>query len=65
MTRASVASALFVVTEEGYWGEECIAPLQALSAAEFDITVDCDRITARGPESSEAAAATLLDELAN
>jgi len=32
-------SALFVVSEEGYWGEECVEPLAALSDAGFDVTV--------------------------
>ncbi|RRJ28179.1 DJ-1/PfpI family protein [Halocatena pleomorpha] len=32
-------SALFIVSEEGYWGEECIEPLTALSDAGVDITV--------------------------
>ena len=32
-------SALFVVSEEGYWGEECVEPLTALSDAGFDVTV--------------------------
>ncbi len=32
-------SALFVVSEEGYWGEECIDPLTTLDDAGFDITV--------------------------
>jgi putative intracellular protease/amidase len=32
-------SALFVVSEHGYWGEECIEPLQTLDEAGFDITV--------------------------
>jgi len=32
-------SALFVVSEEGYWGEECIEPLTTLDAAGVDITV--------------------------
>ncbi|WP_340098766.1 type 1 glutamine amidotransferase domain-containing protein [Salinibaculum salinum] len=32
-------SALFVVSEHGYWGEECIEPLQTLDAAGVDITV--------------------------
>ncbi len=32
-------SALFVVSEHGYWGEECIEPLQTFDAAGFDITV--------------------------
>ena len=34
MTRA-----LFVVSEEGYWGEECIEPLATLDEAGLDITV--------------------------
>ena len=34
MTRA-----LFVVSEHGYWGEECIEPLQTLSDAGIGITV--------------------------
>ncbi|WP_231183733.1 type 1 glutamine amidotransferase domain-containing protein [Haladaptatus sp. DYF46] len=34
-----MASALFVVSEEGYWGEECIEPLQTLDGAGVDITV--------------------------
>ena len=32
-------SALFVVSEEGYWGEECTTPLTMLSDADVDITV--------------------------
>jgi putative intracellular protease/amidase len=32
-------SALFVVSEHGYWGEECIEPLQTLDEAGIDITV--------------------------
>lgn len=32
-------SALFAVSEEGYWGEECIEPLTTLSEAGVDITV--------------------------
>ncbi|WP_435179066.1 DJ-1/PfpI family protein [Halorussus sp. AFM4] len=32
-------SALFVVSEEGYWGEECVEPLQTLDGEGFDITV--------------------------
>jgi putative intracellular protease/amidase len=32
-------SALFVVSEEGYWGEECIEPLTTLSDAGVDIEV--------------------------
>ena len=32
-------SALFVVSEEGYWGEECIEPLTTLTDAGVDIEV--------------------------
>jgi len=32
-------SALFVVSEEGYWGEECVEPLETLSGAGVEITV--------------------------
>ena len=32
-------SALFVVSEEGYWGEECVEPLTTLDDEGFDITV--------------------------
>jgi len=31
--------ALFVVSEEGYWGEECVEPLTTLDDAGFTITV--------------------------
>jgi putative intracellular protease/amidase len=34
-----VPSALFVVSEHGYWGEECIEPLTTLSDADVDVTV--------------------------
>ncbi|GAB3040709.1 type 1 glutamine amidotransferase domain-containing protein [Natronobiforma cellulositropha] len=34
-----MTTALFVVSEEGYWGEECIAPLEALTEAGVEITV--------------------------
>ncbi|MFB6233550.1 MAG: type 1 glutamine amidotransferase domain-containing protein [Haloarculaceae archaeon] len=34
-----MTEALFIVSEEGYWGEECIEPLTTLSAAGIDITV--------------------------
>ena len=34
-----MTTALFVVSEEGYWGEECIEPLTSLSAAGVDVTV--------------------------
>lgn len=34
-----MTTALFVVTEEGYWGEECIEPLTTLTDAGVDITV--------------------------
>jgi putative intracellular protease/amidase len=32
-------TALFIVSEEGYWGEECIEPLTTLSDAGVEITV--------------------------
>jgi len=32
-------SALFVVSEHGYWGEECVDPLQRLDDAGFEIEV--------------------------
>ncbi|WP_225332855.1 type 1 glutamine amidotransferase domain-containing protein [Halomicrobium urmianum] len=34
-----MASALFVVSEEGYWGEECVEPLTTLTDAGVDVTV--------------------------
>src|SRR6056297_635308 len=34
-----MSSALFVVSEEGYWGEECIEPLTTLDGEGFDVTV--------------------------
>ncbi|MFB6236076.1 MAG: type 1 glutamine amidotransferase domain-containing protein [Halopenitus sp.] len=34
-----MTSALFVVSEDGYWGEECIEPLTSLEDAGVDITV--------------------------
>jgi len=34
-----MTSALFVVSEHGYWGEECIEPLTTLDSAGLDITV--------------------------
>jgi putative intracellular protease/amidase len=34
-----MTSALFVVSEHGYWGEECIEPLETLSEAGVDVTV--------------------------
>jgi putative intracellular protease/amidase len=34
-----MVSALFVVSEEGYWGEECVEPLTALEDAGVDVTV--------------------------
>ncbi|MFC5367381.1 type 1 glutamine amidotransferase domain-containing protein [Salinirubrum litoreum] len=34
-----MSSALFIVSEAGYWGEECIEPLTTLDAAGVDITV--------------------------
>ena len=35
----SDTTALFVVSEEGYWAEECIEPLTTLDAAGVDVTV--------------------------
>ncbi|MFB6165503.1 MAG: type 1 glutamine amidotransferase domain-containing protein [Haloarculaceae archaeon] len=32
-------AALFIVSEEGYWGEECVEPLTTLSDAGVDVTV--------------------------
>jgi putative intracellular protease/amidase len=34
-----MTSALFIVSEEGYWGEECIEPLTTLTDAGVDVTV--------------------------
>ena len=34
-----MAKALFVVSQEGYWGEECVEPLETLSNADVDIDV--------------------------
>ncbi|WP_049921005.1 type 1 glutamine amidotransferase domain-containing protein [Halopiger djelfimassiliensis] len=34
-----MTKALFVVSEEGYWGEECVEPLESLSNAGVEITV--------------------------
>ena len=34
-----MTSALFIVSEEGYWGEECIDPLEQLTEAGIDVTV--------------------------
>jgi putative intracellular protease/amidase len=34
-----MASALFVVSEHGYWGEECIEPLETLDRAGVEVTV--------------------------
>jgi putative intracellular protease/amidase len=34
-----MTSALFIVSEEGYWGEECVEPLTTLDDAGVDITV--------------------------
>ena len=34
-----MTTALFVVSEEGYWGEECVEPLTTLSDAGVDVTV--------------------------
>ncbi|MHB9287519.1 DJ-1/PfpI family protein [Halobacteriales archaeon Cl-PHB] len=34
-----MTAALFVVTEHGYWGEECVTPLETLDEAGFELTV--------------------------
>ncbi|WP_415380289.1 type 1 glutamine amidotransferase domain-containing protein [Halosimplex sp. TS25] len=34
-----MTSALFVVSEEGYWAEECVEPLTTLESAGVDVTV--------------------------
>ena len=34
-----MTKALFIVSEEGYWGEECVEPLETLSEAGIEITV--------------------------
>ena len=34
-----MTSALFVVSEEGYWAEECVEPLTTLETAGVDVTV--------------------------
>src|SRR6056297_4164316 len=34
-----MSNALFVVSEEGYWAEECIEPLTTLEAEGVDVTV--------------------------
>jgi len=34
-----MSSALFIVSEHGYWGEECIEPLTTLDDAGLDVTV--------------------------
>jgi len=34
-----VSTALFIVSEHGYWGEECITPLERLTEAGVEITV--------------------------
>ena len=34
-----MATALFIVSEEGYWGEECVEPLTTLSDAGVEVTV--------------------------
>jgi putative intracellular protease/amidase len=34
-----MTTALFIVSEEGYWGEECVEPLTTLSDAGVEVTV--------------------------
>lgn len=38
-TTRTMPSTLFIVSQEGYWGEECIEPLTTLSEAGVDVTV--------------------------
>jgi putative intracellular protease/amidase len=56
-------SALFVVSEHGYWGEECIEPLTTLDDAGLSITVatpsgDPPRIDERSVDSDEVGEET-------
>jgi putative intracellular protease/amidase len=37
--RPTMASVLFVVSEEGYWGEECVDPLETLSDTDANVDV--------------------------
>jgi putative intracellular protease/amidase len=37
--RKSIPTALFIVSEAGYWGEECIEPLTTLTDAGVEVTV--------------------------
>jgi putative intracellular protease/amidase len=48
-----MTSALFVVTEHGYWGEECTTPLTELDAAGVDVTVATP--SGAAPEVDEAS----------
>ena len=49
-----MTDALFVVSEHGYWGEECIEPLETLSDAGVDVTVATP--TGNPPEVDERSA---------
>jgi len=43
-----MTSALFVVSEEGYWAEECIEPLTTLEAEGVDVTIATPSVAAGG-----------------
>ncbi|MEF8806903.1 type 1 glutamine amidotransferase domain-containing protein [Natronomonas sp.] len=49
-----MTSALFVVSEQGYWGEECVEPLTTLEDAGVDVTVATP--TGGGPVIDEGSA---------
>ncbi|MFC6940063.1 type 1 glutamine amidotransferase domain-containing protein [Salinirubellus sp. GCM10025818] len=49
-----MTDALFVVSEHGYWGEECIEPLETLSDAGVEVTVATP--TGNPPEIDERSA---------
>jgi putative intracellular protease/amidase len=46
-----MTTALFIVSEHGYWGEECITPLERLTEAGVEITVATP--TGRAPQIDE------------
>ncbi|WP_248515726.1 type 1 glutamine amidotransferase domain-containing protein [Salinarchaeum laminariae] len=46
-----MTSALFVVSEHGYWGEECVEPLETLTDAGVEVTVATP--TGAAPEPDE------------
>jgi len=58
-----MTSALFVVSEEGYWGEECVEPLTTLESAGVDVTAatpsgDPPEIDERSVDPDEVGAET-------